>query len=111
MSKSNSRKNRIQKTILLDEESAAIIAHIQSSQNLSFNAAVKVLIKRHKIKYYGAGEKVSLIKLLHMLGQLKFDLKDIPTFGSAQIVHLLEQIRDLLIQIRNAIFSRMGRKP
>ncbi len=111
MKQTNKRANRIQKTILLDEDSAKIVAHVQSTQNLSFNAAVKYCIKRHKFKHYEPGEKVSLVKHLSLLGDLKTKLQDVTLQGCDNCVILLEEIRDLLIEIRNAIFKRLGRKP
>ncbi|MEP3245486.1 MAG: hypothetical protein ABJN40_01685 [Sneathiella sp.] len=111
MRQTETRANRIQKTIVLDIESAAIVAHVQSTQNLSFNAAVKYCVKRHKIKQYEPGEKVSLVKLLSMLGTLKHTLQDVTHSGGENCALLLEEIRDLLIEIRNAIFRRLGRKP
>lgn len=89
----------------------AIVAHYQSTQNLPFNGAVKLLIKRHKIKQYEPKEKVTLVKLLYTLGQYSKPLNDLAQSGCENCVLLLEEIRDLLIEIRNAIFQRLGRKP
>ncbi len=104
------KKKRNQKTILLDDNDLAIITYIQSTHNLSFNAAVKFLIRRNKIKQYVADDKIAQVIMLHMLGQLKVQLSDVAFLDCKNCALQLEKIYDLLVQVRNAIFRRLGRK-
>lgn len=111
MSKASRRHRKSPRSVRLNTEAEAALDVYMKRLNMSANAVINHLLIRKKVHLREPDEERSFGKMLLLLGQIKTLLHDISISGSDNTVLLLEQIKDELVLIRNAIFRCLGRKP